>query len=116
MPTKTINSVISKKYNISPYGNFGHEIQDNGKSIFVSNSSKDSYLNWLLAVDYAKSKLKKEKLTIKPNQKMPTKKVSKKEATTACGTHLKKGYKYVKGGGTVKVTPKAKPKKAAKKK
>lgn len=35
---------------------------------------------------------------------MATKKVSKKEATTACGTHLKKGYKYVKGGGVVKVT------------
>lgn len=48
---------------------------------------------------------------------MPTKKVSKKEATTACGTHLKPGYKYVKGGGTVKVIKAtAKPKKAAKKK
>ena len=46
---------------------------------------------------------------------MPTKKVSKEEATTACGTHLKKGYKYVKGGGAVKVIAKAKPakKKAA---
>lgn len=48
---------------------------------------------------------------------MPTKKVSKKEATTACGTHLKKGFKYLKGGGIVKVTAaKAKPKTAAKKK
>ena len=35
---------------------------------------------------------------------MPTKRVSKKEGTTACGTHLKKGFKYVKGGGVVKVT------------
>lgn len=34
---------------------------------------------------------------------MATKKVSKKEALTSCGTHLKKGYKYVKGGGVVKV-------------
>lgn len=40
---------------------------------------------------------------------MATKKVSKKEATTACGTHLKKGYKYVKGGGVVKVTAAKKP-------
>jgi len=49
---------------------------------------------------------------------MPTKKVSKKEATTACGTHLKKGFKYVKGGGIVKTTPKkaAKKKTAAKRK
>lgn len=44
---------------------------------------------------------------------MSTKRVSKKEAVTACGTHLKKGYKYVKGGGVVKVTT---PKKAAPKK
>jgi len=44
---------------------------------------------------------------------MPVKRVSKKEATTVCGTHLKKGYKYVKGGGIVKVTA---PKKAAPKK
>lgn len=34
---------------------------------------------------------------------MSVKKVSKKEALTSCGTHLKKGYKYVKGGGVVKV-------------
>lgn len=44
---------------------------------------------------------------------MATKKVSKKVATTACGTHLKKGYKYVKGGGIVKVAAAKKP--AAKK-
>lgn len=50
---------------------------------------------------------------------MPVKKVSKKEGTTACGTHLKKGFKYVKGGGVVKVTAAKKPVKkkvAAKKK
>lgn len=40
---------------------------------------------------------------------MPVKKVSKKEGTTACGTHLKKGFKYVKGGGVVKVTAAKKP-------
>lgn len=32
-----------------------------------------------------------------------TKRVSKKEALTSCGTHLKPGYRYVKGGGVVKV-------------
>lgn len=37
-------------------------------------------------------------------KKSTTKKVSKKEALTSCGTHLKQGYKYVKGGGVVKVT------------
>lgn len=40
---------------------------------------------------------------------MATKRVSKKEGTTACGTHLKKGFKYVKGGGVVKVTAAKKP-------
>lgn len=45
-----------------------------------------------------------------------TKRVSKKEALTSCGTHLKPGYKYVKGGGVVKVTAKAPAKKAAPKK
>ena len=40
---------------------------------------------------------------------MPVKKVTKKEGTTACGTHLKKGYKYVKGGGVVKVAAAKKP-------
>lgn len=40
---------------------------------------------------------------------MATKRVSKKEGTTACGTHLKRGYKYVKGGGVVKVTAAKKP-------
>ncbi|WP_154656434.1 hypothetical protein [Flavobacterium suncheonense] len=34
------------------------------------------------------------------------KRVSKKEALTSCGTHLKKGYKYVAGGGVVKVEKK----------
>jgi hypothetical protein len=32
--------------------------------------------------------------------------VSKKKALTSCGTRLKKGYKYVKGGGIVKVKKK----------
>lgn len=40
-----------------------------------------------------------------------TKRVSKKEALTSCGTHLKPGYKYVKGGGVVKVSKKDAPKK-----
>lgn len=40
---------------------------------------------------------------------MATKRVSKKEGTVACGTHLKKGFKYVKGGGVVKVTAAKKP-------
>jgi hypothetical protein len=40
---------------------------------------------------------------------MAIKRVSKKEATTACGTHLRKGYKYLKGGGTAKVIPAKKP-------
>lgn len=40
---------------------------------------------------------------------MATKRVSKKEGTTACGTHLKRGFKYVKGGGIVKVTATKKP-------
>lgn len=40
---------------------------------------------------------------------MPVKRVSRKTALTSCGTHLKKGYKYVKGGGIVKVAA-AKPK------
>jgi hypothetical protein len=35
---------------------------------------------------------------------MPTKRVSRKTAMTSCGTHLKKGYKFVKGGGVVKVS------------
>lgn len=35
---------------------------------------------------------------------MSTKRVSKKEALTSCGTKLKKGYKYIKGGKVVKVT------------
>lgn len=44
-------------------------------------------------------------------------KVSKKQALTACGTHLKKGYVYGKGGEVFKVTPKKAPaKKAAPKK
>lgn len=48
---------------------------------------------------------------------MSTKRVSKKEALTSCGTHLKKGYKYVKGGGVVKVSaPKKKTATTAKKK
>lgn len=33
---------------------------------------------------------------------------SKKSALTSCGTHLKKGFKYVKGGKIVKVTKKKK--------
>ncbi len=37
---------------------------------------------------------------------MPAKKVSKKVALTSCGTHLKPGYRYVKGGGIVKVVAK----------
>lgn len=43
---------------------------------------------------------------------MPTK-ASKKTALTSCGTKLKKGFKYVKGGAIVKVATakKAKPKK-----
>ncbi|MFN3941481.1 MAG: hypothetical protein ACK4K1_02450 [Flavobacterium sp.] len=49
---------------------------------------------------------------------MAQKKVSKKAALTSCGTHLKKGFKYVKGGGIVKVEAanKAKPKTKPKKK
>lgn len=35
-------------------------------------------------------------------------KASKKQALTSCGTHLKKGYKYVKGGRIVKVAKKKK--------
>lgn len=34
--------------------------------------------------------------------------VSKKAATTSCGTRLKKGFKYVKGGKIVKVKPRSK--------
>lgn len=34
--------------------------------------------------------------------------VSKKEALSSCGTRLKKGYKYVKGGAIVKVKSKRK--------
>lgn len=37
-------------------------------------------------------------------KKTTTKRVSKSVGLTSCGTHLKKGYKYVKGGGVVKVT------------
>ena len=44
---------------------------------------------------------------------MTIKRVSKKEGTTACGTHLKKGFKYLKGGGVGKVIA---PKKPVKKK
>ncbi|MDY0088797.1 MAG: hypothetical protein RBR78_00355 [Flavobacteriaceae bacterium] len=40
-----------------------------------------------------------------------TKRVRKSEALTSCGTHLKKGYKYVKGGSVVKVVKKTTPKK-----
>ena len=43
------------------------------------------------------------------------KKVSRATAMTSCGTHLKKGFKFVKGGGVVKVTA-SKPKKVASKK
>lgn len=39
---------------------------------------------------------------------MSTKRVSKKEALTSCGTKLKKGYKYLKGGAVVKVMKKKK--------
>lgn len=39
-------------------------------------------------------------------KKNTTKRVSKKEALTSCGTKLKPGYKYVKGGGVVKVVAK----------
>lgn len=53
---KNINSKVSEKYKISPYGNSGHEVQENGKIIFVSNSSNNSYTNWLLALDFAKAK------------------------------------------------------------
>lgn len=43
--------------------------------------------------------------TKKPSKaKTTTKRVTKQAGTTACGTHLKKGFKYVKGGGIVKVT------------
>jgi hypothetical protein len=45
----------------------------------------------------------KKKSTTK---KTTTKRVSKSVGLTSCGTHLKKGYKYVKGGGVVKVTVK----------
>ena len=41
---------------------------------------------------------------------MSTKRVSKKEALTSCGTKLKKGYKYVKDGAVLKVTAKKKAK------
>lgn len=41
-----------------------------------------------------------------PAKKTTTKRVSKSVGLTSCGTHLKKGYKYVKGGGVVKVTAK----------
>lgn len=44
-------------------------------------------------------------------KKTTTKRASKKEALTACGTHLKPGFKYVKGGGIVKVVKKSTPKK-----
>lgn len=51
-----INSEISAKYNIGTYGNNGHEVQSKkGKVLFISNTSNDSYTNWLLAVDFAKS-------------------------------------------------------------
>lgn len=62
---KSINAAISKKYNISPYGNVGHEVQEAGKTIFISNSSKDRYTNWLLAVDFAKGKQIEHKNWIK---------------------------------------------------
>ncbi|MFN3753296.1 hypothetical protein [Flavobacterium sp.] len=35
--------------------------------------------------------------------KSKTVRVSKSTGLTSCGTHLKKGYKYIKGGGVVKV-------------
>ena len=41
---------------------------------------------------------------------MSTKPVSKKEGLTSCGTKLKKGYSYLKGGAVVKVTAKKKAK------
>ena len=41
-----------------------------------------------------------------PAKKTTTKRVSKSVGLTSCGTHLKKGYKYVKGGNVVKVTAK----------
>ncbi|WNM19291.1 hypothetical protein [Flavobacterium capsici] len=45
---------------------------------------------------------------------MAEKRVAKKTGLTSCGTRLKPGYKYKKGGAIVKVTPKKKA--AAKKK
>ncbi len=41
-------------------------------------------------------------------KKSTTKRVTKKEATTSCGTKLKPGYKYLKRGNVVKVLPKKK--------
>ena len=43
------------------------------------------------------------------------KRVSRKEAMTSCGTHLKKGFRFGKGGVAYKVVPDKK-KPAAKKK
>lgn len=76
--SKSINATISKKYNIGRYGNVGHEVQDNGKRVFVSNSAKNDYTNWLLAVDFAK-KYFKQKSSIKNQSVMPTKKPSAKQ-------------------------------------
>lgn len=45
-----------------------------------------------------------KKKTTGTKAKTTTKRVSKAIALTSCGTHLKKGFKYVKGGGVVKVT------------
>lgn len=39
-------------------------------------------------------------------KKTTTKRVSKATGTTLCGKRLKPGYKYVKGGGVVKVIKK----------
>lgn len=137
---KEINSAISKKYNISPYGNVGHEVQENGKGIFASNSSNNSYINWLLAVDFAKNyfkKLTKNKNDMATKKKSATSSKTKKlngsttkglTKFTAKNAHvegikrdgtLKKGYKYLKGGKIVKIKPVAKKpavKKAASKK
>jgi hypothetical protein len=50
-------------------------------------------------------------------KKTTTKRVSKSAGTTSCGKRLKPGYKYVKGGGVVKViAKKATAKKVVKKK
>lgn len=38
-------------------------------------------------------------------KKTTSKRVTKKEALTSCGTRLKPGYKFLKGGGVAKVTP-----------